>query len=145
MSVTSGLDAAVSAASISSTLPVSKLGSGNYVAISTIGGLNYYLLGAVTAISSAGVATAANGLTPTQAFQVDTKFDDGLPSTGNTQSSNGVWATSLNALDGASPPVATSCIDTNGTAATASDDIYATNNSASANISGCVMRIRASI
>ena len=69
---------------ISQTLPPAKLGRGNYVAVYSASGNNYYELNAITSISTAGAYTAAAPqLTPVESYNMDTKLDDGMPNTGN--------------------------------------------------------------
>jgi prepilin-type N-terminal cleavage/methylation domain-containing protein len=63
-------------------LPTAKLGNGNSVYITSIGGTNYY---GIAISKQGGFDYPANtpGLTVAQAYNIDKKVDDGIPTTGN--------------------------------------------------------------
>ena len=74
-------------------IPLAKLGRGNYIAVyadtnSTLTSSycsNYYqIIGGITTIQTNGNRPIgeAVGMTPFEAFQIDTKLDDGLPTSG---------------------------------------------------------------
>ncbi len=75
---------AASAGAVATLVPVAKLGHGNNIYVYAASGINYFhLLAGVTAISNAGALTgAAFGITPSEAYQMDSKVDDGKPLTG---------------------------------------------------------------
>jgi prepilin-type N-terminal cleavage/methylation domain-containing protein len=62
-------------------LPPAKLGGGNYIYVSAIDGLNYYGIQNVSGFSPA--ISGYVGMTVAQAYNIDKKVDDGLPTTGN--------------------------------------------------------------
>ncbi len=66
------------------SIPPAKLGRGNSWIVYASNGLNYYQLGAYTAITAAtGVyGFGAAMVTPIEAFNIDSKVDDGAPNTG---------------------------------------------------------------
>lgn len=124
-------------------LPPAKLGRGNYWIAGSSAGQNYYGLAAVTGITAgaAGTATYATavggGLTPIEAYNIDSKLDDGMPNTGIIQARGyatmGAAAdTIFPALSGTSKAVWTSatvpasgdCLTT-GSSATDTTDTYA--------------------
>ena len=131
------------------SIPSAKIGKGSRWHASSATGFNYYLLakitGNITAGTSAFVTAPADSLTPNEAFQLDTKMDDGLPKSGiaravtftaasiqadgdTTPTDAGVVTASLNAGD------CWNC--TTGLYATATDKTKDTN--------GCQLRIRTS-
>lgn len=67
--------------SIDAYFPQAKLGRGNYIYVFSYGGVNYYGIAQVTQIWSEGL-TAAPSLTVSEAYSIDTKVDEGLPTTG---------------------------------------------------------------
>ncbi|MDX1975272.1 MAG: prepilin-type N-terminal cleavage/methylation domain-containing protein [Rickettsiales bacterium] len=69
-----------------SVLPLAKMGKGIRVAVNAAGGLNYFVLANTSGTAASGVPTYAWGLTPTEAFQIDSKIDDGLPAIGTVVS-----------------------------------------------------------
>jgi prepilin-type N-terminal cleavage/methylation domain-containing protein len=69
---------------IASMLPPAKLGGGNLIHVGSTGGVNYFAITGVTAIS-AGLMTPTDSLSPSAAFQIDSKIDDGLPLAGSVQ------------------------------------------------------------
>ncbi|MES2984614.1 MAG: type II secretion system protein [Pseudomonadota bacterium] len=65
------------------TLPQSKLGRGARVAFSARSGRNFYVIGNPgTAVAVAGDVTWTAGISPIDAYNVDTKMDDGAPALG---------------------------------------------------------------
>ncbi len=73
--------AAQSPTLLGTSIPISKLGRGNYILVGANGGINYWALTGVTSISS-GAYTLDDLLTGSEAFQVDSKVDDGAPTSG---------------------------------------------------------------
>ena len=81
------------AASLPTLFPLAKIGGGNYFWVATYtDGFNYYGIGPITSdtvsSSTAGPTMAAGGLSPVQAYDIDVKVDDGVPTTGIVQSIN---------------------------------------------------------
>ena len=67
---------------ISQYLPVAKLGSGNYVYVTEINGINYFGIENVTGFFNSFGIEGVAGMTVAQAYNIDKKVDDGLPTTG---------------------------------------------------------------
>lgn len=68
---------------VAQSIPQAKLGPAGSIVVYSISGLNYYQVIPVAGISAAGVFTSGtSGMTPTQAFNIDAKLDDGAPNTG---------------------------------------------------------------
>jgi prepilin-type N-terminal cleavage/methylation domain-containing protein len=61
--------------------PVAKLGRGNYIILGSSGGINYLGITGVSSLASNEIDTD-DLLTGSEAFQIDTKLDDGAPTTG---------------------------------------------------------------
>jgi prepilin-type N-terminal cleavage/methylation domain-containing protein len=72
-------------------LPAAKMGRGNYWIAGSSAGQNYYVLAAVTGVTTGAAATATyattvgGGLTPVESYNIDSKLDDGAPYTGIIQ------------------------------------------------------------
>lgn len=66
------------------TMPSAKLGRGNRFFVTSLNGLNYYVIAGISgATTAAGAYNAvADAMSPNEAFQIDTKMDDGVPNTG---------------------------------------------------------------
>lgn len=106
---------------------------------------NYYYLGGIHNISmNIIIWSNARSLTPTEAFQLDSKLDDGRPLTGKIQSMGAyypwlgdpaVWSTAI-----ASSAVAGDCV-TGGASVNDTANIYATTASASANSKACILEL----
>jgi prepilin-type N-terminal cleavage/methylation domain-containing protein len=68
---------------VSQCLPPAKLGNGNYFAVISNNGQNYYAITGVKQILGGGTYnTATNQMTPIQAYAIDSKIDDGYPLSG---------------------------------------------------------------
>jgi prepilin-type N-terminal cleavage/methylation domain-containing protein len=113
---------------INTYMPTAKIGGGNYLYVYSGGflgngnpafnGVNYFGLSAVTNIglnSSSGFITTNNGLTVTQAYNIDKKIDDGLPVTGRVIADfPNMGSYSSIQYGGAISSSATSCFDNGG-------------------------------
>lgn len=64
--------------------PSAKIGSGNYVAIWSESGINYFSIQLISSVEFHGIIMSSSGLTVRQAYSIDQKTDDGLPTTGRT-------------------------------------------------------------
>jgi prepilin-type N-terminal cleavage/methylation domain-containing protein len=85
-----------------------KIGNGNYLLVYTgantltqpgMGGVNLYRIAGVAALNAGGTAgapTLSNALTPLEAFQIDTKKDDGIRNTGVVQVTDATTAAAFN-------------------------------------------------
>jgi len=82
---------AVTAAQVPTTFPPAKLGRGNYVTdgSSLTGGSNNYWLiagiGGVTGGAGNGGYSVTANITPSEAYNIDIKLDNGMPYTGTVQ------------------------------------------------------------
>ena len=135
-------------------LPAAKLGRGNYWIAGSSGGLNYYGLLAPTALGASGAsytAAAGGGITPIEAYNIDSKLDDGAPGTGIVQARGntamGATADSMFPALGAttagkwaSTPAAGDCTTT-GASATDTANTYA-RGTTSGNTPACTLRLR---
>jgi prepilin-type N-terminal cleavage/methylation domain-containing protein len=125
-------------------LPLAKMGKGNRIAVTSTAGLNYFMMsGAATVVVTTGAYTGTDVLTPIEAYQIDGKLDDGLPTTGLVVSSGasavGSATTTVNpsAIDGGqSTPAAGDCYDSDSPQAYAMATLSTT--------PGCTLRIRSS-
>lgn len=106
----------------------SKLGRGAYLYAYANGGYNFYGLSTISAIAS-GVMTSGVSLSVIQAYNIDTKMDDGRPTTGNVLAQHLTGGAVTNATNSASAS-ATTCYETTGSTYTIS-----TNNGAGGNCS----------
>jgi type II secretory pathway pseudopilin PulG len=82
--------------SISNWLPAAKLGNGNFIYIRSLNGINYFVVQLVQKIGwsmeSTGIAGAgANAMTVQQAYNIDSKIDDGLPQSGQVTACDMDW------------------------------------------------------
>lgn len=68
-------------------LPKAKIGGGIHwqVGSASSGAINYFALLGITDISTGGFPQFSEGMTPLQAFTIDSKVDDGKPNTGTIQ------------------------------------------------------------
>lgn len=125
------------------TLPASKLGKGARVLIQASGGRNYYVLanfGAAALVAGSGTFTA--GVSPIDAFNVDTKMDDGNPAQGKVISTATGLATFTTAGNSATAAAmtATACYDS-------TNNRYATvvmNSNTNTDLLNCSLTIRTS-
>lgn len=128
-----------------------KLGRGNYWVAGANSGQNYYLLGTVASTSATdAVLTASSGLTPVEAYNIDTKLDDGMAQTGIVQARGtatapntlmGALAATNAGASGTADSVTTIC--TVGATATTTTNTYARNTSGgSGSTPNCQLRLR---
>ena len=114
------------------TVPATKLGKGGRVSIGSLNGRNYYVIAGMSGTVTAGVPTVAAGVTTIDAFNVDTKMDDGVPSTGKVLS-----------VDTATP-VADTTANTAGGATACGSSATVYNNALYADTVNCNISIRTS-
>jgi prepilin-type N-terminal cleavage/methylation domain-containing protein len=151
--------------SIKSWLPEAKLGNGQFIYVMSLNGNNYFVVQLVQAISWAVESTGGypwgrNAMTVQQAYNIDTKIDDGLPQSGSVTACDNdadvqgvnntyqpVWAAGL-ANQGAgglncvpttaaTPYASTNCFDNNNVAGTQTYSI-----SQNANQQNCALSFR---
>lgn len=126
-------------------MPQAKLGAGNRIHIGSNSGLNYYVIltmdGTTDVTVNTGAIDAQHGLTPNSAFQLDTKLDDGNPTTGRVISVAEDVAISAAGGGSASPNGAgvDDCYDSD-----ASPTIYSTGLTTTMDAQECTLRIRTS-
>ncbi len=134
---------AVAAITVSdSYLPPARVGKGNRFHITNFSGLNYYVMANISATTITTCAlTAADALSPQEAFMMDSKMDDGAPATGIV----------VSILDGAAPTAVgggSAAPDSAGTDdcynSTTAPGVYATTTATLASDLECQLRIRAS-
>lgn len=103
---TDAAGASLTAATLPSWLPQTRLRESTYVSILVSGGRNYYFFDQITATNATGIITSAgSGLTPLEAQSLDEKLDDGVPGTGGVLAAQGIDAT-LDATPNYAPEVA---------------------------------------
>jgi prepilin-type N-terminal cleavage/methylation domain-containing protein len=69
---------------VSTALPAGKIGYGTFLHVYSHNSYNWYMLAQIGAFSaSTSVVTASPTIPVSQAYNIDTKMDDGLPTTGN--------------------------------------------------------------
>ncbi len=70
---------------VNNYIPPAKLGRGNSVTVGSASGVNYFVIAGITGLSTSGVYTESStgNLTPQEAYNIDKKVDDGIPSTGS--------------------------------------------------------------
>lgn len=84
------------ASEIPNLYPAAKLGRGNYIVVGTMnpayastlytGNPNHFYIGGIVSVSDASAAYELTmGITPIEAFNMDSKMDDGLPIEGKVQ------------------------------------------------------------
>ncbi len=128
---------------ISTSVPATRINLTNYIIVYADNGLNYYQLMPIASITATPTYTyGTTGITPLQAYNIDTKLDDGAPNTGiiiarDTGSTNGVngiptWASST---------TANKCM-TSGSNATDPNDLYNVNILTGGNDPSCSIRFR---
>jgi hypothetical protein len=103
-------------------IPPAKIGNSNYVYVYSVNNFNWY--GIIVPPNSNTPTTPSFAITPSQAYSLDKKMDDGVPTTGNVQASYGVllhtYCTTSNGPGCTAPPAsfapaadsATSCYNT---------------------------------
>jgi prepilin-type N-terminal cleavage/methylation domain-containing protein len=130
---------------LSAYFPTAKMGRGNYVMVMTNSGLNYMFLTAPTAIAATGVITpTTGGITPVEAFSLDTKRDDGVPNTGTVTAVLGSAGAAAPATDfTADAGIATGSLAA-GDCWDSTTGSYAMATAATKNTAGCNLKLRAS-
>lgn len=126
--------AAASPASLTSVLPIAKLGRGNYIVVGSLSGINYWALTGVTGISG-GAYTFDDLLTASEAFQVDSKVDDGAPTSGSVVAVDSTGADLIESPEDGATAAAGVCALTNNTY-----NFAAVNNNG--NTQSCQLRLR---
>jgi prepilin-type N-terminal cleavage/methylation domain-containing protein len=113
-------NAAVVAGAVVNTFPAAKIGNGNSLIAYTVStattgyagfsGSNAYRMIGITSTAATGVPTFANALTPLEAFQIDTKKDDGVPNSGIVMGADNIAA--FNIAGDTPAPGAATCMAT---------------------------------
>ena len=118
----------VPSTSFTAYFPPSKLGRGAYLYVYADSGYNFYGMSTISAVAS-GVLTSAVSLSVMQAYNIDTKMDDGRPTTGNVLARH-LDISTVTPSTNAAAASATTCYETTGSTYTIS-----TNNGAGGNCS----------
>lgn len=118
-------------------LPPAKLGKGSYWYIANTGGLNYYAISGVSTLATATTmdVISTDVISPNEAFQLDTKLDDGSPIAGIVMSVASVTTMTTAAAGGGA--ASGDCWDTD-------TNLYSTATATEVNAQTCVLRIRSS-
>jgi len=146
----SGADSAAPVAVASTTVPTvfpaAKMGRGNYFTVGSTSGLNYYFLAGISSVTvTTGSYTLTANITPTEAYNMDNKLDDGMPVTGIVQAhaaaGTGVTTAFTDAPSSAASSTAGKCLagDAPGTATT---DTYNVALSTGGATQACMLRFR---
>lgn len=140
---------------ISSWLPPASLGTSNFVYLFSFNGTNYFAVSTVTQIGYTIASTVNPGVTIQQAYNIDSKIDDGLPQSGSVTTcyandaladhqtawvaagTQGAGGANCAPVTTATPYANTNCYDNNGTAGT---QIYSINKNA--NLQNCALSFR---
>jgi prepilin-type N-terminal cleavage/methylation domain-containing protein len=114
-------------------LPAAKLGNGNFLYVWSQNGINFFTVENFT-VPAASEAIDLNGypwgmpsMTVAQASAIDTKIDDGLPTSGKVQAMYVQWGVPGFWSSNATSPSATTCFDT-------TSNKYSTGTLSSANV-----------
>lgn len=117
-------------------VPLSKLGKGIFLFAGSVGGTNYYMLDNATLAATGVLTNVRSALSPLVAYNLDTKLDDGNPTTGKVSAVDGIAdAASTSANGGA---LSGKCVDTTG------NDSYQTSTAAIGDFGACAIRVKAS-
>lgn len=126
---------AISGPAIAQYLPAAKLGSGNYICVYTgtggggyvPNGIDFFGIVSINTIGVSGDVSSSPTLPVSQAYRIDSKIDDGHPTTGSVTAAypSGaqlLWTSGVpaNAANSTNPAVASSatCFDNNGNGGT---------------------------
>jgi prepilin-type N-terminal cleavage/methylation domain-containing protein len=91
--------------------PAAKLGRSNYIYVYSSGGINYWGMSVPTQLQNWGALTANPGVTVRQAYDIDSKMDDGVPLGGNVQVQYVHGLSALSVSSGHSPATSADCYD----------------------------------
>jgi prepilin-type N-terminal cleavage/methylation domain-containing protein len=122
---------------VNSSLPGAKLGRGNVFITYAVSGVNYYQLISVSQIATSGTYSFnAASVTPVEAFNIDSKLDDGAPNTGI------VRARGIASANGAATWAASSAAGTCNIGTGGADDTYNRVAASGGNDPSCSLRFR---
>jgi hypothetical protein len=125
---------------VNQSVPDSRTTPTNSFIVYAVGGLNYYQLLPLSGVTAGNLYTAGTtGITPIQAFNMDTKLDDGLPVTGIVQA-KGINATPDTAPSFNAASTAATCII--GATATTTTSTYNRVATTGGNDGSCSVRFR---
>lgn len=113
----------LSSTGLAGYFPTAKIGGGNFLYVYSVNGLNWFGLSAATSVNGISELISNSSLTVSQAYNMDKKIDDGLPTTGN------VVAVYLNGVvaPGTQPDAPNGNPDTSSTCYNNSTNTYSTN------------------
>ena len=125
-----------------SNIPTADIGKGNRFHVTSVNGLNYWVIANFSAVTAAsGLLTAADALTPMESFNIDTKIDDGSAATGTVVSILSGAAPDAGVGGGAAAPAADGQTTTDDCYTTGTG-LYATNVATLVDEAECQLRIR---
>ena len=107
-----GASPVLSSTTIGQYLPSAKIGGGNFLYVYEVNGMNWYGLSTVTSINSSGQLFSNTQISVTQAYNLDKKIDDGMPTTGIVQAvyiNGGYLAGATSIPPSGSPDTASTC------------------------------------
>lgn len=118
-------------------IPLSKLGKGSYWYVGNMGGINYFAMAGISTLATATTmnVVSTDVITPSEAYQLDKKLDDGIPNTGIVMSIASITTMAVTAAGGGA--ASGDCWDTD-------TSLYATAAISEVNAQTCVLRIRSS-
>jgi prepilin-type N-terminal cleavage/methylation domain-containing protein len=94
-------------------VPAGKIGHGTYVLVYAYAGANYFVLQGVTSVAtSSGITAATTPITVQEAYKIDAKVDDGLPTSGNVQDWYLVAGSAFVLAPNAAAATSSTCYDT---------------------------------
>jgi prepilin-type N-terminal cleavage/methylation domain-containing protein len=97
-------------------LPTAAIGKGSYIYVYSFNGINYFGLSVPSSIDANGILYSTPMLAVRDAFAIDKKIDDGLPTTGTVQAyyatSWGIPGEGITPAPSSTTPSAATCYDT---------------------------------
>jgi hypothetical protein len=97
-------------------VPAGKIGHGTFLHVYSSLGANWYLLAGITAFDSSSIITGLPVIPVSQAYNVDKKMDDGLPTTGRVQATTITTQLAASPAPNGAADSATTCYNTTGPA-----------------------------
>jgi prepilin-type N-terminal cleavage/methylation domain-containing protein len=94
--------------------PQGKIGHGTFVYVYNYNTYNWFGLSALTSVSTSNATNSNTGISPNEAYGIDKKMDDGLPTTGTVQAiyDNGVGNSAILPAPNAPNDNSTTCYNT---------------------------------
>ena len=121
--ITCGTSLVLSTTQLPGYFPTAKIGNGNFLYVYETGIYNWFGLSAVTSTNSGAALVSGADISVNQAYNMDKKIDDGLPTTGNVVA---VYLNTVTARGGQQQPPSGNP-DTASTCYNSSTNTYSTN------------------